>query len=58
MVLVTGFAMYVVFAPPTLLARLLRSIACAVCPSAPKGLPQARAMTRRLTAILTTQHGD
>ena len=43
MVLVSGCAVYLVCAPPTLRACLLRSIARAVCPSAPKGLPQNRA---------------
>ena len=39
-------AMYLVFAPPTLWPCLLRGIGSAVCPSAPKGLPQNRAGVR------------
>ena len=43
--------------PPTLGARLLRSIARAVCPSAPpRGLPQNRAQDRRLSAAVTTTY--
>ena len=37
MVLVSGLAVHLVFAPAHPWACLLRSIACAVCPSAPQG---------------------
>lgn len=36
-------AMHLVSAPPTLRLACFASIACAVCPSAPQGLPQNRA---------------
>lgn len=61
-------ATYVVCAPPTLGACLLRSIARAVCPSAPKGLPAVprkilhavsknnAAGASRLRCSSTTQH--
>ena len=56
LVLVSGFAVSLVCAPPTLGACLLRSIARAVCPSAPKGLPQNRANTCRLAAAAGKTH--
>jgi len=39
MVLVSGFAVYVVCAPPTFRARLLRSIALRGLPARPQGAP-------------------
>jgi len=56
--LVSGFAGQVVLTPPTLGSCLLRSNACAVCPSAPpRGLPQNRAVVWLCCEMVSIRQG-